>query len=96
MILTLAETKEFLKLEIDFVNEDNFIQLLISASEAFLFNATGIKFDSTNSLAKLYCLVLISDWFDDRTIIGKASDKIRFTIDSISTQLKYCYGGDSV
>jgi len=95
LILTLDEVKEFLKLEYDFYDEDNLLQLLMTASEAFLLNSTGITFDSSNSLAKLFCLVLISDWYDDRAIIGKASDKIRFTIDCISTQLKYCYGGDS-
>ncbi len=95
MILTLSEVKEFLKLEEDFYDEDNYIQLLMTASEAFLYNSTGITFGSSNSLAKLYCLVLISDWYDDRSMIGKASDKIRYTIDCISTQLRYCYGGDS-
>lgn len=95
MILTLAEVKDFLKIEPDFVADDNFIQLLITASEAYLYNSTGITFDDSNSLAKLFCLVLISDWYDDRTMIGKTSDKIRYTIDCISTQLQYCYGGDS-
>lgn len=91
MILTLEETKEFLRIEQDFTDEDNLIQMLITASESYLYNATGRQFDNTSNLAKLFCLVLVTDWYENREMIGKASDTVRLTINSILTQLQYCY-----
>lgn len=93
MILTLQETKEFLK--VDYEDEDIFIQSLINASEQYLQNATGKTFDSSNELAKLYCRVLVNDWFRDRslTITGNAlnvSDKVKYTLQSIFMQLSNC------
>lgn len=90
MILTLEETKEFLK--VDYEDEDIFIQDLINASEQYLKNATGREFNSDNQLAKLYCRVLVNEWFKDRGLMqdGKTSDKVRFTLTSILRQLQYC------
>lgn len=89
MILTLQETKEFLK--VDYDDEDMFLQGLIQASEQYLKNATGKTFDSTNELAKLYCKVLVNEWFKDRCLMQdqKTSDKVRFTLQSILAQLTY-------
>lgn len=90
MILTLEETKLFLR--IDDGAEDTFIQVLIDAANSYLANATGnTTFDSTNALARLFCLVLISDWFENRLMVGKVSEKVRPTIESILAQLSYCY-----
>ncbi|ACL19513.1 uncharacterized phage protein (possible DNA packaging) [Desulfitobacterium hafniense DCB-2] len=95
MILDLTTVKDFLKIEQDFHEEDSIIQLLIDAAEIYLHNATGIKFDEQNNMAKLFCLILVSDWFDSRQMVGKISEKVRFTVESMITQLKYCYGGDA-
>lgn len=90
MILTLDETKEFLK--VDYTDEDIFIQDLITASELYLKNATGKTYDNTNPLAKLFCKVLISDWYDNRDFmqVSKVTAKVRYTIQSILMQLSYC------
>jgi uncharacterized phage protein (predicted DNA packaging) len=94
LILNLQEVKEFLRIEQEFIEEDSVINMLITAAESYLFNATGIQFDATSSLAKLFCLVLITDWYENRDMIGKASDTVRLTIDSILIQLQYCYSKD--
>lgn len=95
MILTLEEAKRFLK--VDYDDEDEYIGELINASEQYLKNATGKEFDSNNSLAKLYCKVLINEWFKDRGLIqdSKTSDKVRFTLQSILRQLEYCTGDNN-
>lgn len=90
MIVTLEEAKEWLK--VDFSDDDATIQRLINAAEKYLKNATGNTFDSSNELAQLFCLVLVADWYENREMIGKVSDKIRHTVDSILAQLSYCYG----
>lgn len=90
MILTLQEAKDFLK--VDYCEEDAEIQYLIEGAEMYLKNSTGKTFDTTNPLAKLFCKALISDWYDNRGFMqdSKVSDKVRYTIQSILAQLKYC------
>lgn len=89
MIITLEETKQYLR--IDGSEDDALITTLIITAEDYLTNATGKTFDSTNQLAKLFCFVLVSDWYENRELTGKASEKVRFTMQSILTQLKHCY-----
>jgi len=93
MIVILDEAKAWLK--VDYVEEDSDIQLLIDSSEAYLKNATGKEFNNTNPLAKLYCRVLISDWYENRGLMvdSKTSDKVRFTLQSIMLQLQYSSDG---
>jgi uncharacterized phage protein (predicted DNA packaging) len=93
MIVTLIEAKSWLK--IDYDDEDIDIQLLIDSAEAYLKNATDKTFDSTNPLAKLYCRVLITDWYENKGLMSdsKVSTKVRFTLQSIMMQLRYSETG---
>jgi uncharacterized phage protein (predicted DNA packaging) len=83
----LDEVKEYLR--IDGTDENVEIQGLINAAEAYLTNAGVIK-DETNELYKLAVKMLVVNWYENRQPIGKA-DKLAFGLDSIITQLKYCY-----
>lgn len=89
MIINLDEAKSFLRIDTDDENAD--IQDLIDGAELYLSNATGKVFDNTNPLAKLYCRVLITDWYDNRGLMQdkNVSDKVRFSLDSIMLQLQY-------
>jgi len=90
MIIELEETKVFTKAEYE--EEDEIIQLLIDVAEEGLKNATDKVFDNKNSLARLYCLVMVKDLYDNReTTVDKASEKVRYTIQSILLQLQLCY-----
>jgi len=89
-ILTVNEAKTWLR--VDGEDEDNLIGLLIGAAETYLHNATEVEFDGTNQLAKLFCLVLCADWYENRDLIGQQpSDKVRFTIQSMLSQLQHAY-----
>lgn len=93
MILTLEEAKTWLRVDGD--DENNLIETLIGAAETYLHNATEVEFDETNQLAKLFCLVLCADWYENRDLIGQQpSDKVRFTIQSILAQLQHAYAPD--
>jgi uncharacterized phage protein (predicted DNA packaging) len=87
MIVSLEEVKTWLR--VDFADDDALLTTLINAAELYLKNATGVEFDDTNSLAKLFCMTLISDWYENREMIGKATDQTRPIIQSILTQLTY-------
>ncbi len=88
-ILTLEETKMWLRVDDD---EDDIVEILKGAAETYLHNAVDVEFDGTNQLAKLYCLVLCADWYENRDLIGQQpSEKVRFTVQSIMTQLQNAY-----
>ncbi|MDU6116091.1 MAG: head-tail connector protein [Paeniclostridium sordellii] len=89
MILTLEEAKKFLK--VDFDDDDEEIQDCIDAAEEYLKDATGKEFTSENKRAKRYCKVLVNEWYKDKGLMedGKVTKKVRFTLTSIITQLKY-------
>lgn len=90
MIITLEETKQYLR--VDGTEDDALITSLIDAAETYLSNATGNTFDATNSLAKLFCWVLVTDWYENRELaIGKIGEKIRPIVDSMLAQLSHCY-----
>ncbi|AOY76679.1 head-tail connector protein [Clostridium formicaceticum] len=94
MILDLQQTKNWLRVDGD--EEDTVIETLIAAAELYLKNMTGIEFDSTNKLAKLLCMTLVSDWYENRALVTvavgpKTSEKMRRTIESMLLQLQYCY-----
>lgn len=93
MIITLEEAKTWLRIDSD---EDNgTLEMLIGAAEEYLHNATGISFGQEHQLAKLYCLVLCADWYENRDLVGQQpSDKVRLTCQSIMTQLQNAYGGE--
>lgn len=96
MLITLKEAKEYLRLDSD--EEDTLIESLINAAEVYLKNATGKSLDSTNELARLFCLVLVVDWYENRSYIaGKVGDSARPVIESILAQLNYSYeGGEEI
>jgi uncharacterized phage protein (predicted DNA packaging) len=94
MILTLDEAKDFLKIEHN--DEDTLIQGLIVAAENYIKNATGKEFDNTNELAKLAVKLLVVNWYENREINTDKANKLAFSLDVILTQLKYCYGSDSI
>lgn len=89
MIVTLEETKQYLR--VDGEESDVLITSLIEAADVYLQNATGYQFDSTNPLAKLFCWVLITDWYENREHTGKASEKTRPIVESMLAQLRHCY-----
>lgn len=88
MIITLEEVKEWLR--IDGQDDDITISTLIGAAELRLKEGTGITYDNTNQLAKLFCLKCVSDWYENRLPIN--------VVDTTSTSLItiLTYGSGSV
>jgi uncharacterized phage protein (predicted DNA packaging) len=89
LLMTLEETKQYLRVDTDV--DDALITSLINAAETYLINATGKTFDNTNNLARLFCLVLVVDWYENRGLTGKVGDGVRTVIDSMLAQLNHCY-----
>ena len=88
MIIDVELAKKWLRVDAD--DEDDIVELLVDAAEEYLEDATGKQFDATHKKARLFCLVLVADWFDNRELIGqKPSEKVRASIQSILAQLQH-------
>lgn len=85
--MDLEEVKLWLRIDHD--EEDGLIEMLIESAKNYFKNATGYELNG-DPQAKLFCLVLITDWYENRDLVGhRVSEKVRFTIQSMLTQLTY-------
>jgi len=83
MSVTLEEVKQYLR--IDGSEDDNFLTSLIAAADEYLFDA-GVR--STISFRyKLAVMLLVSEWYENRTIRGVSSD-VSYSVNSIILQLR--------
>lgn len=83
----LQEIKEYMRLDEDY--DDLLIQTLITSAETYLLNA-GVRENYENNLYGLAIKMLVLHWYENREVIGEAK-KLSFSLDSIITQLVYCY-----
>jgi uncharacterized phage protein (predicted DNA packaging) len=88
--MTVDEAKLYLR--IDGNDEDTLIQSIIAAADMFIENAVGAV-DKSSELYQLAVKLLVSHWYENREVIGKA-DNLSFSLESILYQLKFC-GGDT-
>ena len=85
MIVTLAEAKGHLKVEVD--DDDAYITLLINAAEVFITDMTGKTFTDTDYLAKVACLLLITGLYLKRAVTidkGKVSQVVLMIFTQLS------------
>lgn len=83
--MEIEDLKLFLR--VDGNEEDVLIESLKISAEEYLSNA-GISKNYTKQLYSLAIKLLVSHWYENRAIIGKA-DKLPFSLECIITQLKY-------
>ncbi len=91
MIVTLEEVKMYCRIDDD--EEDFLLELLIKNAEAYIEDSIKPISHMSNKLmdkAKLISLILISDWYDNRSLNMKTSEKTRYSITSLLNQMKWC------
>lgn len=98
MILELEETKNYLRIDDDYTNDDMQIRLLIDVAETYCRDSID-NFDikltdkGFESKAKLVMLVLVTNWYENRDFVElKTSTKTRYTVESLVRQMQYGYG----
>lgn len=87
MILSLNEAKKYLRIEIDYTDEDDDITALTNSAEGYLKNA-GCVLNSDDEVAKLAIKMLVVHWYENREPIGQGN-QLAFGLQSLITQLKY-------
>ncbi|WP_096199510.1 head-tail connector protein [Bacillus sp. FJAT-45350] len=81
------EIKQFLR--IDGEEDNNLVTSLIVAAEVYIKNATRPDVDTTLELYKTAVKLLVSNWYENREPIGKATT-LAFSLESILIQLSHC------
>lgn len=95
-IATLAQAKEWLRIESDYTLEDMLIQQLLDAAEEYIINATGKQFTAECKLAALLQQVLVCEMYEHRDAESKASElQHKPIVQSILQQLKYAVEAES-
>jgi len=89
MIITTEEAKTYLR--VDYTEDDTLIAMEIEAAEEYIKNATDKTFDSTNKLARLFCLMLVQNMYDQRAFSVSANEETSLLAKGFIFQLKYCY-----
>lgn len=81
-MLTLEEVKAYL--HVDYDDEDNLINLLMSAADLFLKGKIGKSYPVDDERAKTLSLIIISDLFDNRQMNEKISGSPKYTSEKVS------------
>lgn len=85
--MELEDVKLWLRIDHD--EEDSILEMLIESSKSYYETATGFKYENEPKI-NLFCMVLISDWYENRELTGKrVSEKVRFTVQSMLAQLQF-------
>lgn len=85
-MVTLKDVKSYL--HIDFDDDDDILQGLISTADEYLRGAVNPNYDTMSERAKMLSLIVISDLYDNRGISDKASGNVRKLVEDFSLQLK--------
>lgn len=100
-IIKADELKQYTRFDLDendeaYQKELNLFNMLITAAEQYLINATGKEYPSTDaegktidySLEKVYLQLLISYWYEKRTPVGNVGEDFSFMTKSLMLQLQ--------
>lgn len=100
-IIKLEELNQYTRLDLDendevYRKELNLLNMLITAAEQYLINATGKEYPVADaegktidySLEKLYLQLLVSYWYEKRTPVGNVGEDFSFTTKSLMLQLQ--------
>jgi len=77
-----------MRLDEDDDSEDSLLMLLRDSAKDYYLNSIGLEFPEDKSLSKLYLMILITHWYENREMIGKVKAEISPTIKNIALQLK--------
>jgi uncharacterized phage protein (predicted DNA packaging) len=88
--LELQNIKNYIRIDDDFDDEELLESL--EAALIYILNATGrvLLIDSMNALEKKAVKMLLYHWHENRAPLGEATEQMKFSLESIFYQLKYC------
>ena len=95
MAVTLAQAKNYLKLDNDITDDDELVTSLISAADDYVRRTTG-KVNTGDNQSQLYDLcikMLVAHWYENRAVYSKkpgAINVIPHTVTALLTHIAQC------
>ena len=84
--MTLAEVKNFLKL--DFDDDDALITLILQAAQEYIRGAVG-KYDEGSARMRLLLLNIVTTLYENRLYtVAQANEKVQYSLRSMVLQLQ--------
>ena len=68
MAVTLAQAKNFLKIDSDITDDDELVQALIDAADEYIQNQTGKANSNDDALYNQCIKMLVAHWYENRSI----------------------------
>jgi uncharacterized phage protein (predicted DNA packaging) len=93
--MDISMVKKYLRIDED--EDDNVLQIMMQAAESYILDAVGV-FNESDFKAQLLFLAIVQDFYENRVLTVKESDKQRMShvFGSIIMQLQCrTYGGES-
>ena len=91
LVVSIEEAVKYMRYEMDDIDEEQAegITNLIMAAQIYLKNA-GCVLTKEDEMAKLAVKMLVVHWDENREPIGE-TNKLAYGLQSLITQLQYCY-----
>jgi hypothetical protein len=100
-IIKVDELEQYARIDLDetdkaYQKEISLLNMLITAAEQYLVNATGKEYPATDaeekaidySLEKVYLQLLVSYWYEKRTPVGNVGEDFSYMTKSLMLQLQ--------
>lgn len=88
-IVSIEEVKNYLRLQSEDTDEDDFLRIIMQAAEDSINQITGRTLTSDDARAKLVCFMMISDLYENRTLTVSDNEQIRKAMNYLLIQLQY-------
>lgn len=87
----LEKVKLFLRVEIDYIEEDELIIGFIDEAKVYCKNAVGYLPEDDNPIFIRFVLLYCANAYDNRELANNGYEKANYKYAPLLRQLKYCY-----
>ncbi len=87
----LSKIKLFLRIEPEFLLEDELIQGFIDEAGEYCKNAVGYLPDEDNPIFSKFVMLYVANAYDNRELLSNGYEKTSYNYTPLLNQLRYCY-----
>ena len=87
----LEKVKHFLRVEVEYTEEDELIIGFIDEAKEYCKNAVGYLPDEDNPIFERFVMMYAANAYDNRELTNNNYEKTSYNFAPLLRQLKYCY-----
>lgn len=87
----LEKVKHFLRIELEYTEEDELIKGFIDEAKEYCKNAIGYLPSEDNPTFVKYIMLFVANAYDNRELMSNIYQKTHYNLLPLLMQLKYCY-----